>query len=183
MREVYLDNYAATPLLPEVREAMLPFLGERFGNPSSLHGRGDAAREAVEEAREKVAALVGAEPEEIIFTSSGTEANNLAVKGIAAGSRRKGRHIVVSAVEHFSVLHAARSLEKRGYEVTLVPVDAHGMIDLAELAASIGDDTVLVSVMAANGEIGTLQPLAEAARAHELVMSPGARAKIVRSFA
>ncbi len=164
MREVYLDNYAATPLLPEAREAMLPFLGERFGNPSSLHGRGDAAREAVEEARERVAALLGAEPEEIIFTSSGTEANNLAVKGIAAGSRRKGRHIVVSAIEHFSVLHAARSLEKQGYELTLVPVDAAGRIDLEELEAAIGDDTVLVSVMAANGEIGTIQPIAAAAR-------------------
>jgi len=164
MREVYLDNYAATPLLPEAREAMLPFLGERFGNPSSLHSRGDAAREAVEEARERVAALLGAEPEEIIFTSSGTEANNLAVKGIAAGSRRKGRHIVVSAIEHFSVLHAARSLEKQGYELTLVPVDAAGRIDLEELEVAIGDDTVLVSVMAANGEIGTIQPIAAAAR-------------------
>ncbi len=164
MKEVYLDHYAATPLLPEAREAMMPFLGERFGNPSSLHSRGDAAREAVEEAREKVAALVGAEPEEIIFTSSGTEANNLAVKGIAAGSRRKGRHIVLSSIEHFSVLHAARSLEKKGYELTMVPVDAQGSIDLEELEAAIGDDTVLVSVMAANGEIGTIQPIAEAAR-------------------
>ncbi len=164
MKEVYLDNYAATPLLPEAREAMLPFFGERFGNPSSLHSRGDAAREAVEEAREKVAALLGADPEEIIFTSSGTEANNLAVKGIAAGSRRKGRHIVLSAIEHFSVLHAARSLEKAGYELTLVPVDAYGVIDLDELEAAIDDDTVLVSVMTANGEIGTIQPIAEAAR-------------------
>lgn len=164
MREVYLDNYAATPMLPEAREAMLPFLGEKFGNPSSLHSRGDAAREAVEEAREKVAALLGAEPEEIVFTSSGTEANNMAVKGIAAGSRRKGRHIVLSSIEHFSVLHAARSLEKQGYELTLVPVDAHGAIDLEELEAAIGDDTVLVSVMAANGEIGTIQPIAEASR-------------------
>ncbi|NPV60067.1 MAG: cysteine desulfurase [Actinobacteria bacterium] len=164
MREVYLDNYAATPMLPEAREAMLPFLGERFGNPSSLHSRGDAAREAVEEAREKVAALLGAEPEEIVFTSSGTEANNMAVKGIAAGSRRKGRHIVLSSIEHFSVLHAARSLEKQGYELTLVPVDANGAIDLGELEAAIGDYTVLVSVMAANGEIGTIQPIAEASR-------------------
>ena len=164
MREVYLDNYAASPLPPEVREAMLPFLGERYGNPSSLHGRGDAAREAVEEAREKVAALIGASPEEIIFTSSGTEANNLAVKGMAAGSRRKGRHIVVSAVEHFSVLHAARSLEKQGYELTTVPVDGYGTVDLDELAAAIDGDTVLVSVMAANGEIGTIQPIAAAAR-------------------
>ena len=163
MREVYLDNYAATPLLPEVREAMLPFLGEEFGNPSSLHSRGDAARAAVEDAREKVADLIGAAPEEIIFTSNGTEANNLAIKGISAGSRRKGKHIVVSAVEHFSVLHAARSLEKKGYELTVVPVDEFGRIDLDELASAIGDDTVLVSVMTANGEVGTIQPIAEAA--------------------
>jgi cysteine desulfurase len=163
MREVYLDNYAATPVLPEVREAMLPFLEERFGNPSSLHSRGDAAREAVEEAREKVAALLGADPEEIIFTSNGTEANNLAVKGISAGSRRKGKHIVVSAVEHFSVLHAARSLEKLGYELSVVSVDEYGKIDLDELAAAIDDDTVLVSVMTANGEVGTVQPIADAA--------------------
>jgi cysteine desulfurase len=164
MREVYLDNYAATPILPEVREAMLPFLGEDFGNPSSLHSRGDAARMAVEEAREKVAALIGASPEEIIFTSNGTEANNLAVKGISAGSRRKGKHLVVSAVEHFSVLHAARSLEKQGYELTVVPVDEYGVIDADELSSAIGDDTVLVSIMAANGEVGTIQPIAEAAR-------------------
>ncbi|MDD3717853.1 MAG: cysteine desulfurase family protein [Actinomycetota bacterium] len=163
MREVYLDNYAATPLPPEVREAMLPYMTDGYGNPSSLHGRGDTAREAVEEAREKVASLIAARPEEIIFTSNGTEANNLAIKGIAAGSRRKGKHIVLSAVEHFSVLHAARSLEKQGYELTLIPVDERGMIDLGELSAAISDDTVLVSVMAANGEVGTIQPIAEAA--------------------
>ncbi len=164
MKEAYLDNYAATPILPEVREAMIPYLGESYGNPSSLHGRGDATREAVEGARERVAALIAASPEEIIFTSNGTEANNLAVKGITAGSRRKGRHVVLSAVEHFSVLHAARSLEKQGYELTLVSVDEHGTIDLDELAAAIGDDTVLVSIMAANGEVGTIQPIKEAAR-------------------
>jgi cysteine desulfurase len=164
MREAYLDNYAATPVLPEVREAMLPFLGEEFGNPSSLHSRGDAARTAVEEAREKVAALIGASPEEIIFTSNGTEANNLAVKGISAGSRRKGKHIVVSAVEHFSVLHAARSLEKQGYELSVVPVDEYGRLDVDELSSALGDDTVLVSIMTANGEVGTIQPVAEAAR-------------------
>jgi cysteine desulfurase len=164
MKQVYLDNYAASPIPPEVREAMLPWLGERFGNPSSLHSWGDNARMAVEEAREKVAALIGANPEEIIFTSNGTEANNLAVKGITAGSRRKGKHIVVSAIEHFSVLHAARSLEKQGYELSVIPVDEYGRINLDELRAAVDDDTVLVSVMAANGEVGTLQPIAEAAR-------------------
>jgi cysteine desulfurase len=164
MKEVYLDNYAATPMAPGVRDAMLPFLEKGYGNPSSLHSRGDEAREAVEEAREKVAALIGANAEEIIFTSNGTEANNLAIKGISGGSRRKGKHLVLSAVEHFSVLHAARSLEKQGYELTLVPVDEFGAVDLDELAAAIDDDTVVVSVMAANGEIGTIQPVAEAAR-------------------
>lgn len=164
MREIYLDNYSATPILSEVREAMLPFLGERYGNPSSLHSRGDTAREAVEEARSHVAELIGAAPEEIIFTSNGTEANNLAVKGIVAGSRRKGKHIVVSAVEHFSVLHAARSLEKQGFELDLVPVDENGCVDLEGLRSLLRDDTILVSVMLANGEVGTIQPVAEAAR-------------------
>ena len=164
MKQVYLDNYAASPLLPEVKEVMLPWLEEQYGNPSSLHSWGDAARMAVEDAREKVAGLIGANPEEIIFTANGTEANNLAVKGITAGSRRKGKHIVVSAIEHFSVLHAARPLEKQGYEISIVPANEYGRIDLEELRASISDDTVLVSVMTANGEIGTIQPIAEAAR-------------------
>jgi cysteine desulfurase len=164
MKQVYLDNYAASPLLPEVRDAMLPWLDGQFGNPSSLHSWGDNARIAVEEAREKVAALIGANPEEIIFTSNGTEANNLAVKGITAGSRRKGKHIVVSAIEHFSILHAARSLEKQGYELSVVPVDEYGVINLEELKAAVDDDTVLVSIMAANGEVGTVQPIEEAAR-------------------
>jgi cysteine desulfurase len=159
MREVYLDNYAASPLAHEVRESMLPFLEERFGNPSSLHSRGDDARMALEEAREKVAGLIGASPEEIIFTSNGTEANNMAIKGITAGSRRKGKHIVISGIEHFSVMNAARSLEKQGYDVIMVPVDEYGVVDLDELAASINDDTVLVSVMTANGEIGTIEPV------------------------
>jgi cysteine desulfurase len=163
MREVYLDNYAATPLPAEVRESMLPFMEARFGNPSSLHSWGDDARMALEGAREKVAALIGASPEEIIFTANGTEANNLAIKGIVAGSRRKGKHIVISAIEHFSVMNAARTLEKQGYELTMIPVDEYGTIDLNELEAAIDDDTVLVSIMAANGEVGTIEPIREAA--------------------
>ena len=123
MPEAYLDHYAATPIEPEAREAMLPFLGEEFGNPSSLHSWGDRAREALIEAREKVAGLIGADDEEIIFTSNGTEANNLAVKGLAGALKKKGQHLVVSAVEHFSVLNAARTMEKSGFEVTLVPVE------------------------------------------------------------
>jgi cysteine desulfurase len=164
MPEVYLDHYAATPVLPEVVEEMKPYFSEKFGNPSSLHGWGDEARKAVEEARVKVATLINAEPEEVIFTSGGTEANNLAVKGIAWAARKKGNHVVVSAVEHFSVLHAARTLEKFGMEVTEVPVDSYGMVEPGAVGEAITADTVLVSVMAANGEIGTIQPVGEIAK-------------------
>ncbi len=163
MPEVYLDHYAATPVLPEVVEAMLPFFSERFGNPSSLHGWGDTARQAVEDSRARVAGLIGANPEEIIFTSGGTEANNLAVKGMAWAARKKGNHVVVSAVEHFSVLHAARTLEKFGMELTEVSVDNYGMVDPEAVRQAIGPETVLVSVMAGNGEIGTIQPVREIA--------------------
>jgi cysteine desulfurase len=163
MPEVYLDHYAATPVLAEVAEAMRPFLSDEFGNPSSLHSRGDAARNALEEARERVATLIGASPEELIFTSGGTEANNTAVKGIAWAARRKGNHVVVSAVEHFSVLHAARTLSKFDFEVTEVGVDVQGMVDPEEVGAALRDDTVLASVMAANGEVGTIQKIKEIA--------------------
>jgi cysteine desulfurase len=165
MRKVYLDNASAAPLLPAAMEAMLPYLGEVFGNPSSLHDWGDAAREAVDAARAQVAALIGAaSPEEIIFTSCGTESNNLAVKGIALAQQSRGRHMVVSAIEHFSVLHAARTLEKFGFEVTEVPVDKSGFIDPAQVRRSIRKDTVLVSIMHANGEIGTIEPVKEIAK-------------------
>ncbi len=159
MNKVYLDNAAAMPLIPEVKEAMLPFLGEMFGNPSSLHDWGDGAREAVETARERVAALIGGTAEEIIFTSCGTESNNLAIKGIAMAQQSRGKHVVVSAIEHFSVLHAARTLEKWGFEVTEVPVDRFGAIDPEEIRRAIRKDTVLVSVMHANGEIGIIEPV------------------------
>jgi len=165
MAEVYLDNYAATPVLPEVLEVMLPYYRDDYGNPSSLHGWGDRAREAVEEARERVASLIGADPEEIVFTSGGTEANNSAVKGIAWAARRKGNRVVVSATEHFSVLHAANTLEKFGFEVATVGVDEHGVVDPEEVADAVTGETVLVSVMAANGEIGTVQPIREIAAA------------------
>ena len=164
MRKVYLDNASTTPVLPEVREAMLPYMGEFFGNPSSLHDWGDTARMAVDEAREKVAALINADPEEIIFTSCGTESNNLAVKGIALAQQSKGKHVVVSAIEHFSVLHAAKTLEKFGFEVTEVPVDRYGIIDPDAVRKSIRKDTVLVSIMHANGEIGTIEPIKEIAK-------------------
>jgi len=164
MRKVYLDNASSTSLLPEVKEAMMPYLGEVYGNPSSLHDWGDAARMAVDEAREKTAGLIGADPEEIIFTGCGTESNNLAVKGIALAAQAKGKHVVVSAIEHFSVLNAAKTLEKFGFEVTEVPVDKYGGIDPADVKKSIRKDTVLVSIMHANGEIGTIEPIKEIAQ-------------------
>ncbi|HEY82960.1 MAG TPA: cysteine desulfurase [Dehalococcoidia bacterium] len=164
MRQVYLDNAATTPLLPEVREAMLPYLGELFGNPSCLHSWGDAAREAVERAREQVAQLIGAEAEEIIFTGSGTESNNFAIKGLALAQQAKGKHVVVSAVEHFSVLYSARTLEKWGFELTLVPVDKYGVVDPDEVRRNLRKDTILVSVMHANAEVGTIEPIEEIAR-------------------
>src|SRR5271157_5138281 len=129
MKKVYLDNMATTPILPEVRYALLPFLTEYFGNPSCLHEWGDVPRDAMEKAREQVAGLIGANPEEIIFTSCGTESNNLAVKGLAMAQQKKGKHVVVSAIEHFSVLNSAKTLDKMGFEHTLVPVDKYGVVD------------------------------------------------------
>jgi cysteine desulfurase len=164
MRKVYLDNAATTPLLPEVREAMLPFLGEVFGNPSSLHDWGDVARQAVDAARDQVAELIGANAEEIIFTGSGTESNNFAVKGLALAQQSKGKHVVVSAIEHFSALHSARTLEKWGFEMTQVPVDKYGLVNPEDVRKSIRKDTVLVSIMHANGEVGTIEPIKEIAK-------------------
>jgi len=164
MRKVYLDNASTTPLLPEVRQAMMPFLEEVFGNPSSLHDWGDAAREAVEAARAQVAQLIRANAEEIIFTGSGTESNNFAIKGLALAQQNKGKHVVVSAIEHFSVLHSARTLEKWGFELSLVPVDKYGVVDPEDVRKSLRKDTVLVSVMHANGEVGTIEPIQEIAK-------------------
>jgi len=164
VRRVYFDNAATTRILPEVREAMMPYFDEHFGNPSCLHDWGDATRQAMEEARAQVAGLVGAESEEIIFTSSGTESNNFAVKGIALAQQSKGKHIVLSAIEHFSVLHSARTLEKMGFELTLVPVDKYGLVDPDDVKKSLRKDTVLVSIMFANGEVGTIEPVREIAR-------------------
>ena len=164
MEKVYLDNAAATPLLPEVREVMLPFLGDVFGNPSSLHDWGDGAREALEAARGQVARLIGADADGIIFTGSGTESNNFAIKGLAMAQQAKGKHIVISSIEHFSVMHSAKTLEKWGFEVTLIPVDKYGVVDIHEIEREIRKDTVLVSVMHANGEVGTLEPIQEISR-------------------
>ncbi len=167
-RTVYMDHAATTPVRPEVVEAMLPYFSERFGNPSSLYALAREAKEAVEEARGRVAAAIGGRPEEVFFTSGGTESDNWAVKGVAAALRRKGDHIITSAIEHHAVLHPCESLEKQGYRVTYLPVDEFGRVDPGEVEEAVTDRTVLVSVMAANNEIGTVQPVAEIGRiAHD----------------
>jgi cysteine desulfurase len=165
MKRVYLDHIAATPLDPQALEAMLPYLRERYGNPQSLHSAGQEALTAVQEARSRVARLIGAEEDEIYFTSSGSEANNFAVKGIALARRDKGRHLVVSAIEHQSVLHSVKSLEKvDGFSSTLVPVDRDGLINPEDVKQALRKDTALVSVILASSEVGTIEPLAEIAR-------------------
>ena len=168
MREIYADHAATTPPDPEVIAAMTPYLGEAFGNASSVHRRGEAAREAVERARAQVAELIGASPEEIVFTASGSEANNLALKGVleAPGSAR--RRLIVSAIEHPSVLETARALAARGVGLTILPVDASGRVAPATLADALDADVALVSIMTANNEVGTLEPVAELVRlAHD----------------
>lgn len=164
-RTVYLDYASTTPLDPRVAEAMQPFFGERFGNPSSVHAFGQSARQAVDAARETLARAVGArDPEEIVFTSGATEADNFALIGAAYAGEARGRHLVVSAVEHHAVLEPARFLESRGFELTVVPVDGMGRVDPDAVRRAIRPQTVLVSVMHSNNEIGTLQPVAEIGR-------------------
>jgi len=164
MRQVYLDHIAATPLDPQVLEAMLPFLRDKFGNPQSLHSAGQVALMALEEARSRVAQLVGADDSDVFFTSSGSEANNFALKGMATARRDKGRHLVLSAIEHQSILYSAKSLEKSGFSSTLVPVDKHGLVDPEAVRSAIQKETVLVSVILASSEVGTVEPIAEIAR-------------------
>ena len=163
MTEIYMDNAAGTRLLDEVLEEMMPYLTSEYGNPSSIHSKGSKPRDAVESAWERVADLIGAQTKEIYFTSCGTESNNFAVKGAAWGGVKNGKHIVVSAVEHQSVLYAARALERLGWEVTTVGVDARGFVDPDEIAATMRDDTVLVSVTSASNEIGTIESIGEIA--------------------
>lgn len=168
MRQVYLDHSATTPVRAEVLEAMLPYFSEVAGNPSSLHRVGQQAKRALNEARESVARAIGAETDEVFFTSGGTESDNQALVGVAEALRERGRHIITSTVEHHAVLHAANWLETRGFEVTYLPVDGHGVVDLSALRAALRPDTTLVSLMLANNEVGTIQPVREAAKlAHE----------------
>ncbi len=162
-RFVYADNAATTPVLPEVRDVMLPFFGEIFGNPSSAYSKGAEAAAPLAKARETIAALLGAKPTEIFFTASGSEADNWAIKGVALSMKNKGKHIISSKFEHHAVLHALESLEKEGYEVTYVDVNENGVIDPADVEKAIRPDTILIAIMMANNEIGTIQPIAEIA--------------------
>jgi cysteine desulfurase len=170
-RFVYMDHAATTFIKPEVVETMLPFLKEHFGNPSSLYSIGREGKEAVEAAREKLARGLGAEPEEIYFTSGGTESDNWAVKGTAFTSRKKGKHVITTPIEHHAVLYPCEYLETQGFDVTYLPVDMYGLVDPAELEAAIREDTILISVIYANNEIGTIEPISDigkVAREHEI---------------
>jgi len=160
-RRIYLDHAATTPFHPEVTEAMLPYLGERFGNPSSIYSEGREARKAVEAARSQVAEAIGADPAEIFFTSGGTEADNLAVIGTARANRERGDHIVTTVIEHHAVLEPCHYLENEGFKATYLPVNGAGLVDPQELREAITPSTLLVSVMYANNEVGTIQPIEE----------------------
>ena len=160
-RSIYLDHAATTPVKPEVLEAMLPWFTENFGNPSTVYSIGRTSKKAIEEARETVARIIGAEPREIFFTGSGTEADNWAIKGAAYANMKKGKHIITTSIEHHAVLHTCQYLESEGFEVTYLPVDEYGLVSPEQVEAAIRPDTILISVMFANNEIGTIQPIAE----------------------
>ncbi len=169
MKQIYLDHASTTPVRPEVVEAMLPYFTEQFGNPSSIYPLGQEAADAVAAARETLAGLIGAAPREVYFTSGGTESDNWAIKGFARANAAKGKHLITSAIEHHAVLHACEALEKEGFEVTYLPVDEHGLVRPEDFAAAIRPDTTLASIMFANNEIGTIEPvaaLASIAREH-----------------
>ncbi|OGD85692.1 cysteine desulfurase NifS [Candidatus Curtissbacteria bacterium RBG_16_39_7] len=160
-RKIYLDYAATTPVDPEVQKAMRPYFSRDFGNASSLHHFGQKAKEALEQSRDVIAKTIGAESEEIIFTSSATESANLALKGITFANRDKGNHIIISSIEHDCVLNTALWLKKQGFEITQIPVDKYGLVDPKEVEKAVKKETVLVSVIWANNEIGTIQPIAE----------------------
>ncbi|MBE0478411.1 cysteine desulfurase NifS [Candidatus Aerophobetes bacterium] len=160
---IYMDYNATTPCDKRVVEEMLPYLSDEYGNPSSLYKKARTARKAVDEARERLAKLLGCQANEVFFTSGGTEADNWAIQGTACALKDKGRHIITSLIEHHAVLCACKALEKKGYKVTYLPVDSYGMVDVGELKKSIRQDTILVTIMYANNEIGTIQPISEIA--------------------
>src|SRR5438309_6960606 len=161
MRRVYLDSNATTRLLPEVVAAMMPVFTEHFGNASSIHWFGQHAKSLIDDARQHLAKLIHAETAEIVFLSGGTEADNLAIRGIAESQKSGGRHIITSQIEHHAVLHTCKDLEKQGYEITWLPVSREGLIDPEDVYKAIRKDTILISIMHANNEIGTIQPIAE----------------------
>ncbi|WP_278154942.1 cysteine desulfurase NifS [Methanogenium sp. S4BF] len=160
-RLVYMDHAATTATRPEVAAAMIPYMTGTFGNPSSLYDLAKASRNAVDEARERVANAIGADPKEIYFTSGGTESDNWAIKGVAFAKKAKGTHIITSVIEHHAVSHTCEWLEKQGFSVTYLPVDRFGLVDPADVEAAITPETILITVMMANNEIGTIQPIAE----------------------
>jgi cysteine desulfurase len=161
MKRIYLDNAATTPMDPEVLKAMLPFLSDAFGNPSSIHSFGQETRAVVEEARDKIATLIGARSEEIVFTGGGTEADNFAIKGAAFANEGKGDHIITTSIEHHAVMESCKFLERRGFRITYLPVGIDGLVDTQDVKKAITDRTILISVMHANNEVGTIEPLAE----------------------
>jgi len=158
---IYLDHAATTPVRPEVRREMTMYMSDLFGNASSLYGLGQASKKAVDAAREQVAALIGARPEEVYFTSGGSESDNWAVKGAFMARQDKGMHVITTAIEHHAVLHACEELQRMGAELTVLPVDSYGTVDPGDVKKAIRPDTILISVMHANNEIGTIQPIAE----------------------
>ncbi len=162
MRRVYMDHTAGMPVDERVLEAMIPYFTQNYGNPSSIHSFGNEARSAIDEARNMVSELIGAEKkEEITFTSGGTESNNLAIKGVAYRNKEKGNHIITSSIEHMSVINTCKHLSKQGFKITYLPVDKYGIVDIENLRKEVTDKTILVSIMYANGEIGTIEPVKE----------------------
>ncbi|MHC2993937.1 MAG: cysteine desulfurase NifS [Candidatus Atribacteria bacterium] len=161
MKRIYMDHAATTPTDNEVVKAMEPYFTQKYGNPNSIHSFGQEARKVVEEARKKVAHLIGANPSEIIFTGGGTESDNFAIKGIAWANQKKGNHIITSKIEHHAVLHSCQFLEKHGFRVTYLPVDKYGLIDPDDVKKAITDQTILVTIMHANNELGTIEPIKE----------------------
>ncbi len=164
MKRIYLDHAATTPTRSEVMKAMLPYFTDAFGNPSSIYSYGQESRQAVEEARSSVAELIGARSEEIVFTSGGTEADNYALKGVAYANGNKGEHIITTAIEHHAVGETCKFLEKRGFRITYLPVDRHGLVDPGDVKRAIDDRTILISVMHASNEVGTIEPVDEIGR-------------------
>ena len=161
MKKIYMDHAATTSADIEVVKTMNPYFSLKYGNPNSIHSFGQEVRETVEEARKKIAYLIGANPSEIVFTAGGTEADNYAIKGIAWANQKKGNHIIASKIEHHAVLHSCQFLEKQGFKVTYLPVDKYGLIDPEDVKKAITDKTILVTIMHANNEIGTIEPIKE----------------------